>query len=259
MSDSIDPYLDAQITRQYREHRQFYDATQRKLDAVREAILEAPDLVAKTVLFLADMYAIISSNTRVRAHELGFLRAVEASTDKELREALANTRAILGSGDWAVMYHPTKAEHIIETMNEVDYDRHLRLFREGEFDRLHRLKVDGTLDDHTPVKGLGTAKAAFSLAMCGVTQKMCVDSNVARFFGLDPDEDVPSSKVVPPTYEAFCADLRARAPTIIREDGVSNYIWQWVTFDFQRAQGVETHDPWFLTVEDTVDEPILTR
>lgn len=242
-----DARRDATITAQYRAHRAVYDGIEAQLDRVHEAVCEAPRLVAKTLLFMADTYAIISASTSVGVHELAFVEAVAEGTPAGIERALTETRA-RGDQSWAVVYHNNKARYIADNLESVDYDRHLDAFRAGEVDRLHRLKVD-------EVTGLGVNKAGFSLAMCGITEKMCVDTNVARFAGLDPDEDVPETVVID-RWEAFCADLREGIDTIVHEDGVSPYLWQWVAFNARRGT-VETHDPWFLTVADATGREVL--
>ena len=246
-----DASRDARLVSQYTNHRMLYDSIQERLEGVRAVIEEEPAPVAKTVLFLADTYALISAQTSVSPHELAFVRVAQASSMPEIREALQETRA-RGEQQHAVMYHNSKAEYIQANLQQVDYGRQLELFRDGRFDSLHRLKVDD-------VKGVGMAKAGFSLAMCGVTEKMCVDANVARFFDLDPSDprEVPNTVVVD-RYEEFCEDLRRRAPTLVDDFDLSNFLWQWVCFDARRDVGVETHDPWFLTVGQASDVGLLT-
>lgn len=247
--DLTDADRDAQIVAQYERHQGVYDAIEDKLTRIREVIETGPREVAETMLFLADTYALISAQTSVDAHELGFVRVVHAESMAEVREVLEETRA--NEGSTAIMYYNNKADFIEYNIKYVDYGHHLDLFRNGKIDELHRRKLD-------EVKGVQMNKAGFSLAMCGVTEKMCVDANVARFFGLDPDnvDDVPSTVVVD-RWDQFCKDLRRRAPTLLDDYDVSPYIWQWVTFDCQREVGVESHDPWFLTVDGATDGDVL--
>ena len=247
---NIDSDRDAQLLEQYTTHKLLYDGIQERLDDVREFIQEAPTPVAETILFLADTYALISAQTPVRPHELAFVRVAQASSFDEMASALAETRA-RGRTSEAVLYHNNKAEYIQYNLQQVDYAEQVELFRAGDVDELHRRKVDD-------VKGVGMAKSAFSLAMCGLTEKMCVDANVARFFDLDPSDprEVPNTVVVE-RYERFCRDLREQAPTLLERYDVSNFLWQWVCFDARRDYGVETHDPWFLTVGQAGDIDLL--
>lgn len=250
MTTDTEPDRDARLVDQYTTHQLLYDSIQERLEGVRELVEEAPTAVAQTVLFLADTYALISAQTSVRPHELAFVRVAQASSFEEVQTALADTRA-RGDQQHAVMYHNNKADYVQYNTQQVDYAEQVELYRAGRFDELHRRKVDD-------VKGIGMAKSAFSLAMAGVTEKMCVDANVARFFALDPTDprEVPNTVVVD-RYEQFCEELRARAPTLVQQYDLSNFLWQWVCFDARRDVGVETHDPWFLTVGQAGDVDLL--
>lgn len=245
-----DHQRDADVVGQYVENKLIYDATQVKLERITNLIETEPDPIAETILFMADTYAVISTQTRVGPHELAFVRVMHAMDMDAIRRVLEETRA-RGPRDDAVLFHNNKASYIEANLRNVDYSAQLELFRAGKFDELHRRKVDD-------VAGIGMAKSAFSLAMCGVTQKMCVDGNVARFFGIDPEdrEEYPHTVVVD-RWESFCADLRERTPTLQEAFDVPNFIWQWVIFDAQRDEGVATHDPWFLTVDEATTDDLL--
>lgn len=251
MSDELtDDERDEMIVEHYEDRQGVYDSIQQKLDGVRNVIDTAPRPVAETVLFLADVYAIISTQTHVDAHELAFAKLIREDDPDEINRILKETRA--DGGSKVVMFHNYKTDYIQHALHEVDYGHQLDLYRDRQINDLHRYKVDH-------VNGTGINKAGFSLAMSGITDKMCIDGNVARFFGLDPDDndDVPETVVVD-KWDAFCDSVRERAPTVQERYGVENYIWQWVAFDVNREVGVETHDPWFLAVDDATSGGMLS-
>lgn len=237
-TDSDSTALRAQIQTQYEHNQPIYDEIQAKLDGVRDVVETAPMFLASQIMMMGDVYSIISANTHVDAHELAYTRLMseDASDLDTIQEILGSTRAT-GEHAHAVMYYNNKAKYIVDNLQIVDYTQQVKMLREGEIDELHRYKVDH-------VKGIGMRKAAFSLAITGVTEKMCIDSNVARMFGI-PDEDVYDGVVVE-KYEAECERLRDQAPELV--DEVSNFLWQWLVFDVAREVGVTTHDPWFLSL-----------
>lgn len=234
--------LDQRLLNQYEQNRHLYNSIERQLDAVYDRIMDGPDVVAKTLLYQADVFAIVSVQTHVSVHERGFMRIIGLDSADEIAGELGDLR---GPNNQAVMYHNNKSEYIVDAIQNVDYARQLELFRAREFDELNRYKIDH-------VKGLKMAKSAFSLAMCGVTDRMCVDSNVARIFGYEWD-DVPNTVVVE-TYQDFCDELVAEAPSLARR--TSRFIYQWVAFDVARGVGITPHDSWFLQVEKTCEEPL---
>lgn len=181
----------------YQQHQQTYRHIQNKLDQLRERLLDADRPVQKSVLFHADMYSLISANTRVEAHEGGYIDALTAGSRDEYQQALqAND----------VLYYNNKADYIDHNLGAVDYDSQLERLQAGNLDAVHRQKIDNVL-------GLGTLKSAFSLAMCGFDEKMCIDANVARYFDLDTDEDV---------YERLYDRLRCEEPQLAAGTGGFN-------------------------------------
>jgi thermostable 8-oxoguanine DNA glycosylase len=184
----------------YQHHDQMYRHIQTKLDRVRDRLLAVDRPTQQTVLFHADMYALISANTRVEAHEAGYVEALDAESRDGYRDALqAND----------VLYYNNKADYIDHNLGVVDYDRQAERLQSGQIDAVHHEKLDTVL-------GLGTLKAAFSLAMCGFDEKMCIDANVASYFGLDTDEDVYDGVVID-DYERQCGRLRSLEPQLASE------------------------------------------
>lgn len=235
--------LNQRLLNQYHENKAVYDDIEDQLDTIYDTIMHDSETVAKTLLYLGDVFAIVSVQTHVSAHEQAFTRVVGLNTREEIVEVL---RTVRGPNNQPVMYHNYKSDYLMDALTSVDYDRQLELFRARKFDELHRFKVDN-------VKGLRMAKASFALAMCGVTDRMCVDSNVARLFGYDWD-DVPDTVVVE-RYHAFCDELVAKAPALARR--TNRFLFQWVAFDLARDVGITPHDVWFLQAEEVVDQPLL--
>jgi len=222
----------------FHEYQQTYRHIEDKLDRLNEAFLEASRTTQQVALFQADLYSLISANTRVEAHEAGFLDALDAQSRDEYRDAFYDNN---------VLYHNNKADYVTHNLGNVDYETQAERLQAGNIDAAHRQKVDTVL-------GVGVRKGAFALAMLGFDEKMCIDANVASYFGLDTEDDVYNGPVID-TYERQCGRLRSREPLLASE--TSPFMFQWVVFDFERVGRPTMHDAWFGAIEDVLDVQLL--
>lgn len=224
----------------YERHAPAYDYIQNRLDQLQQGIRDAPDVVGQQLLFLADTYALITSNTAVEAHDLAFAGIAQQPTDADHVAAQLkpeNTRARIGNQ--VVLYYNNKAEYIRHNLRTVEYDKQYQLFCDGQYDALHEMKVD-------QVKGISETKAAFSLAMSGVTDKACLDSNMVDAFEIDTNLEL----VDVDEYDQLVADAMAATGQLGEE--LSPFLWQWVVWDHWRDSAVTTHDSWFLGAESAL-------
>lgn len=221
----------------YEEHQLQYDYIKQRLNDVRNTINNAPRAVQKTLLWLADTYALITSNTKVEAHDLAFAGLIRSPFDEDhIRNVLHpdNTRA-RASGEHVVLYYNNKAEYIQYNMAEVNYDEQARLFEAGRYNELHAHKVE-------QVKGIRETKAAFSMAMSGILEKACLDSNMVRACNVDTD----LQHVSVDEYDEIVEQCRAQTPALAGQ--TPPFLWQWIVWDHVRDSAVTTHDAWFLGV-----------
>jgi hypothetical protein len=220
------------IIEYHEEHRAVYDYIEERLHRTREAIIDADPGVRSTALFLADVYSIISLSTTVGAHERAFSAVIEAGIPQNQDRLSELLSAVSDENNMTVQYYNDKARYIVYAMEQVDYDRQAELFAQRKWDELHRFKYDN-------VKGLASAKAGFSLEICGVTEKFCIDSVLAGAFGYTYDR---FQGVIPSTYEERAQPMRDIGTL---GDEVCPVRWQWATWDAVRSDSPTMHDPWF--------------
>lgn len=247
------PVTDEDVFDHYEKHRDAYDHIQGRLDTTRDVLQTVPDEQLELSLFVADVYSLISTSTAVGAHEKGFATILDDVADPEtqvtvddLSAKLGEVRAVVEGREQAVMYHNNKARYIIHNAREVDYTRQRELFRNEQWDELHRFKSD-------EVKGLKLPKAAFSMAMCGVTEKYCIDGVLARHYDVVGDMGSPTCVE---TYEDRADQLIWDNVPEFRES-VPDFICQWATWSTIR-ETLEMHDPWFAGISSVTGENLLT-
>lgn len=152
----------------------------------------------------------------------------------------------------------------------------ISLIDDGNYTKAHSRLME-------TITGLAAAKSGFIMANVGVTQKMCIDANVARILRIDPDitdecdtdgdcddgdqicltgqcVDDPAdlSDVEAEEYNRLCGDVMDMFPDMTgNEFDLDQYELQWVLFDIQRyyrfgssasperEQPVATHEGWF--------------
>ena len=65
--------------------------------------------------------------------------------------------------------------------------------------------------------------------MCGFTGTLCIDANVASYFGLNTEGDVYDGVVID-DQEWQYRRLRSKEPQLAAE--TSPFVFQWVVFDY---------------------------
>jgi len=216
----------------YNEEEQRYEQIQQLLDTIQAGYFDLPDKAKENVLFISDLYALMSVMTAVERVERAFPQAIDAETEAEYRDVY---------DEHTILFHNNKAKYSFQNTEEVDYSLQREMIDNGEIDRVHQYKADN-------VNGLGVVKAAFSLAMIGFTEKMCIDTHVASYFGIDEREAEVDTVA---EYERLCGSLRSKDPFLAHE--TSPYLFQWVVFDTDRDDGVTEHSRWFKTISEFVD------
>lgn len=223
----------------YLKYQQAYEYIQDRLDQTHQTVRTATEQTRQILLWLADTYALITSNTNVEAHDLALAGIAQEPFDPDHVRSMIhpdNTRA--RTTNHVVLYHNQKPDYIEYNRTHVDYARQSELFQAKKYDELHELKAD-------TVKGLKATKAAFSLAMCGVTEKACLDSNMVRSFGLG---DVNFETIDVEAYDELVAECRAQTPALSPQ--TTPFVWQWAVWDHVRESAVTAHDVWFMTINE---------
>lgn len=217
------------VTNHYRRNKSEYDEIRARLDETRGAFYQADKSEQIRMLQKSHSFAVISVQTPVHVHEEAF------TTLWENGEPLENLDSALES----VNYKNNKADYIRHSIKNghkwADVATMLSL---GEIDEAHKFILDN-------FKGVGPAKAPFTLAMLGFTEKACIDANVINAMGLE--EHVTT--VVVEKYDEIVSSLRDKMPTLKQE--TTPFLWQWIVFSFQR-QGVsgkpDMHDTFYQVI-----------
>lgn len=210
------------VTNHYRRNTETYDEISDRLDATRESFLSADKSTQIRMLQKSHSFAVISVQTPVHIHEEAFTQ-LWASDDPldVIDEAMAS-----------VNYRNNKTDYITHSMTHGHLWADVAdMLEAGRLDEAHKFVLD-------EFKGVGPAKAPFTFAMLGFTEKACIDANVIRAMGLDDHV----STVVVEKYDAIVDSLRDKMPTLKSE--TTPFLWQWIVFDYQRGE-ISTHDTFY--------------
>jgi len=210
------------VTNHYRRNSDEYAEIESQLAKTRAAFFEAEPSEQVRMLQKSHSFAVISVQTPVHIHEEAFTLLWQNDNPiGDLEDALSS-----------VNYRNQKAEYIKHSLTHAHlWSDVVTMLESGDIDEAHKYILD-------EFKGVGPAKAPFTLAMLGFTEKACIDANVINAMGLDKHVNT----VVVEKYDAIVESLRDKMPTL--RDETSPFLWQWITFDWQRGEIVH-HDTFF--------------
>jgi thermostable 8-oxoguanine DNA glycosylase len=210
------------VTNHYRRNKDDYQEISTRLHETREAFLLADTSKQIRMLQKSHSFAVISVQTPVNIHEQAFTQLWENDTPlSDIDDALSS-----------VNYRNNKTDYITHSIQhghlwaDVAY-----MLENGEIDTAHKFILDH-------FKGVGPAKAPFTLSMLGFTEKMCIDANIVNAMGMDEHVNT----VVVEKYENICSKIRSKMPTLNKT--VSPFMWQWIVFDWQRDE-ISKHKPFY--------------
>ena len=210
------------VTNHYRRNADTYAEISDRLDTTRETFLSADTSTQIRMLQKSHSFAVISVQTPVHIHEEAFT-ALWASDDP-----LDNIDEALSS----VNYRNNKTDYISHSMTHGHLWADVAdMLEAGRLDEAHKFVLD-------TFKGVGPAKAPFTFAMLGFTEKACIDANIVNIMGLESHV----STVVVEKYDAIVQGLRDKMPTL--RDETSPFLWQWIVFDYQRGE-ISKHDTFY--------------
>lgn len=210
----------------YRENEPVYDHIDARLQSLYESFASASRAEQRMMLQRSLTFAVTSVQTAVRNHEQGYCASIGQHRQSDIADGLL---------DAGVNYYKNKAKYIFHNLSEPDYDRILNEYEAGNLDKCHRAIADECL-------GVGLRKAGFTMAMVMTDEKLCLDTHVRQFMGLE-EGDIYSGVVVE-KYEAQCDRFIDSLPDEVSH--LSRFMKQWVAFDAQQGV-VTTHDPYFLS------------
>jgi len=202
------------VTNHYRRNRADYDEISQRLEQTRRTFMESDTSEQIRMLQQSHSFAVISVQTPVDIHEEAFTQLWDNDTP------LSNIDEALSS----VNYRNNKTDYIRHSLTHGHlWANVVEMIEDGDIDKAHKYVLD-------TFKGVGPAKAPFTFAMLGFTEKMCIDANVINAMGMDEHVNT----VVVDKYESICQKLREKMPTL--NETVSPFIFQWVVFDWQRDE-----------------------
>ncbi|UBF23269.1 endonuclease III [Haloarcula tailed virus 2] len=190
-----------------------YANVEARLTATREKFLSVERVEQIDMLHKSRAFAILSIRTKVHKHEIAYIKWLQ---DGEVSKES--------------MYHNQKAEWL-QDMDRQAYNDVIDMLEDGNV-------RDAWLEIVDKMKGLSHTKAAFTLAMLGFTDYMCIDSNMKNRCNVDMPK-----RTTPDTYEKACRQVHGWYSHL----DMSAFLTQWCVFDAER--GVHsTHRVWFDSV-----------
>lgn len=219
----------ANVTMHYRRNKATYNKIEARLSETLETFFNSDTSQQIRMLQKSHSFAVISVQCPVDIHEKAFTQLWKNDTPLEnIDEALSSVNYCNNKTDYIT--HSIRNAHL--WANVID------LLEADQIDKAHRYILD-------TFKGVGPAKAPFTLSMLGFTEKMCIDANVINAMGMDEHVNT----VVVDKYEKICSKLRQKMPTL--NNTLSPFMWQWCVFDWQREE-ISEHKP-FYKVLDILD------
>lgn len=194
-------------------HNADYAAVRDRLEYVRNIVLNGRIENAADIMRKSYVFAIMSIQTEKDRHEGAFIAHYQGNV--ELKEASLQT-----------VYGGQKYDWMSRTFDSNDFEDFIRSLRihveNGNMDTL----LDTVVDNFT---GVSYRKASFMLAMAGMYEYMCIDSNVGKYAGIGARDSYNSA-------EAYMADCREIYDSLDTPRQVPPFILQWAIYDYQRQE-----------------------
>lgn len=212
----------------YERNRDAYDSIRAQVLRTTSFFDYAPRSVQAELLDHGVTFALISAQTPVSIHEAGYENTLGLTDQSDIADGLL---------DAGVNYYKSKARYIHHNRTNVSYGEILDHYEAGDISAMHRAIADECL-------GVGLRKAAYAMAKVVTTDKMCVDTHIMQFAGIDEDEVY--NGVVVDKYEQQCQMVLDQIDLDLEP-----FMQQWVAFDAQR-ETVTEHRAWFKSLPETI-------
>jgi hypothetical protein len=195
----------------FENHSQDYAAVESRLQSVKYDLLYGDIHKAADMLEKSYMFAVLSIKTERDRHERAF--TAHYAGDLSRKEAALET-----------VYGGNKKNWIRRTFDAVQWTDLVWAVRTHyKYNRIETL-LETVVDNLT---GVSYRKASFMLAMLGLTEYACVDSNVANY----ADRDIETEFYSAESYMAACDDIFA---DIL--GGQDRFVKQWAVYDMERGE-----------------------
>lgn len=196
----------------FADHARDYQAVMGRLHRSRATLLHGDSSMAADMLEKGYMFAVLSIQTEKERHERAFTSHYAGGVDRD--EAALMT-----------VYGGNKLGWIETTHEETNWENLAFAVRSHVAqDRMGDL-LDTVEDNLT---GVSYRKASFMLAMCGLYEFACIDSNVANYAGMEADESFRSAE----SYMNKCREIFDN----VGVDGYPPFLIQWAIYDLERGE-----------------------
>jgi len=203
----------------YKNHVEDYEAVKERLFSARQTLLYGSIKHTAENLRLSYLNAVFSIQTGKDRHERAFTAYVRGFG---IEEAAGMT-----------VYPNQKTQWINRTMEKTDWDsiaRDVRRYVDTD-------NIEALISMQSDLTGVSYTKWSFTLAMCGVWEVACFDSNVRQFFELEG------------RFRGSAADYLELIDMLQDETDISAepFIIQWAIYDYQRGEHAR-HMPFFRNI-----------
>lgn len=203
------------ITTWFENHAVDYQTVQDRLELTRSVLLHGDIGDAADILEKSYMFAVLSIRTERDRHERAF--TAHYAGDISRKEAALKT-----------VYGGNKKNWIRQTFNNTNWMVLARAIRSHVEEERFDVLLDTVVENLT---GVAHRKGAFMLAMSGLYEYGCIDSNVARYADLanshEEDYDFKSAAEYMETAEEIFNTVPSNHPPFVK---------QWAIYDFERGE-----------------------
>lgn len=207
MSDNIQQWFE--------NHATDYQTVLGRLENTRSVLLDGSISEAADVLEKSYMFAVLSIRTERERHERAF--TAYYAGDLSRKEAALET-----------VYGGNKKNWIRKTFDSTDWRTLARVVRAHADAERWDVLLDTVVENLT---GVAHRKGAFMLAMSGLYEFGCIDSNVARYADLEEEDGDSLSFNSAEAYMNTCEKVFNTVPT-----DLPPFVKQWAIYDFERGE-----------------------
>jgi hypothetical protein len=207
MSDNIQQWFE--------NHATDYQTVLGRLENTRSVLLDGSISEAADILEKSYMFAVLSIRTERDRHERAF--TAHYAGDISRKEAALET-----------VYGGNKKNWIRKTFNSTDWRTLARAVRAHADAERWDVLLDTVVENLT---GVAHRKGAFMLAMSGLYEFGCIDSNVARYADLEEEEGDSLSFSSAEQYMNVCDEVFSSVPSELPP-----FVKQWAIYDFERGE-----------------------
>lgn len=209
------------ITDWFENHANDYQTVLARLNATRDVLMRGPISHAADVLERSYVFAVLSIRTERDRHERAF--TAHYAGELTLKEAALET-----------VYGGNKKNWLRRTFEGTDWETLAMAVRTHARAKRHADLLDVVVDNLT---GVAHRKAAFMLAMAGLHEFGCIDSNVARYADMGHAGDTADGgRVRFNSAEKYMETSNEIFDSVNARGDWPPFVKQWAIYDFERGE-----------------------